>query len=103
MNLTNATPAHLTHGEQAMTTVNGSPSAQTNKTIRFRSANGITATWRFGKTREGKFKALSISKPRFGTRPLILDFLPFEMKDAVYNRHIVFDSLDAAELYARSL
>lgn len=73
------------------------------KTLRFKSSNGITATWRFGKTREGKFKAVSLSKPKLGTRPLISDFLPFAMMDAVYNRHIVFDSIDAAERYARSL
>jgi len=70
------------------------------KTLRFKSSCGVTLTWRIGKNREGKFRALSCGTPR---PHMPLDFLPFPIMDAVYNRHIAFNTLAEAETYVRSL
>lgn len=70
------------------------------KTLRVKASCGVTLTWRLGKNRDGKFKALSCGTPR---PKMPMDFLPFEVMDAVYNRSITFDTLAEAENYVRSL
>ena len=70
------------------------------KTLRLKASCGITLTWRISRNRDGKFKALSCGNPK-PTMPL--DFLPFAIMDAVYNRHTVFDTLDEAEQFVRGL
>lgn len=74
--------------------------APTKKTLRMKAKCGVTLTWRLGKTKDGKFKALSCGTPR---PHMPLDFLPFEIMDAVYNRNTTFDSLDEAERFVRGL
>lgn len=73
---------------------------KTHKTIRFKARCGITATWRLAKVKEG-FKVVAIGKAKVGRNPIPLDFAPFEIMDAVYNRHNVFPSTDACEAFAR--
>lgn len=71
-----------------------------NRALRCKASCGVTLTWRFGKTRDGKFKATSCGTPR---PPMPLDFLPFEIMDAIYNRNVSFDTLKDAQDYVRSL
>ena len=72
------------------------------KTLRCKSSSGITATWRIGQTREGKFKALSLGKTNVGRNPLPLAFVPFEMSNAVINGPS-FETEYEAECFIRSL
>jgi hypothetical protein len=55
------------------------------KTLRFKTSFGITASWRVGKGREGRFKVLGLSNAKVGRNPLPLDFVPFEMSNVVFN------------------
>jgi hypothetical protein len=82
-----------------MTEVATAP-AKERATIRCKASCGVTLTWRVGKNRDGKFKALSCGTPR---PHMPLDFLPFKVMDAVYNRHTVFETLDEAVRFVRSL
>jgi hypothetical protein len=72
------------------------------KTLRFKSSSGITATWRIGKNREGKFKALSLGNAKVDGNPLPLDFVPFEMSNAVINGPS-FETEYEAECFVREL
>lgn len=72
------------------------------KTLRFKSNSGITATWRIGQNREGKFKALSLGNAKAGRNPLPLDFVPFEMSNAVINGPS-FETEYEAERFVRGL
>ncbi len=72
------------------------------RTIRFKSRCGVTASWRIGLNRDGRFKALALSKPRIGRNPLPLDFVPFEMSDAVINGPS-FETEVEAVAYVRSI
>ncbi len=72
------------------------------KTLRVKSSSGITATWRIGRNLAGKFKALSLGKAKVGRNPLPLDFVPFEMSNAVINGP-AFETEDEAERFVRGL
>lgn len=74
-----------------------------HKTIRCKTKCGLTVTWRIGKARSGKFKALSLGKAKAGRDPVPLEFVPFELSNAVLGSGIEFATLDAAENYVRSL
>lgn len=73
------------------------------KTLRFKSnIAGITATWRIGKNRSGKFKVVSLGRPKIGRDPIPLAFIPFEMSNAVINSP-EFDTEIEAERFIRRL
>lgn len=72
------------------------------KTLRFKSSSGITATWRIRQTKEGKFKVASLSNAKVGRNPLPLDFVPFEMSNAVINGP-TFDTEIEAEVFIRGV
>lgn len=76
--------------------------ANDRKTIRVKSSFGITATWRLGRGKSGKFKAVGLSKAKVGKNPIPLDFVPFEMSNAVMNAP-EFNTLAEAENYVRSI
>ncbi len=71
-----------------------------DKKVRAKASNGVSYTWRIGKNRDDKFKALSVGKP---SNRMPMDFAPFDIMDAVMNRNIVFDTEAEAETYVRSL
>lgn len=72
------------------------------KTIRFKSSFGITASWRLGKNKAGRFKAMSLGNAKVGRNPMPLDFVPFEMSSAVINGP-AFGTMVEAENYVRSI
>jgi hypothetical protein len=77
----------------------GAPEREYRK-FRCKASDGFSYKWFVGKTKDGKFKPLSVGSPK---PPIPMDFAPFGVMDAVLNRSIVFDTLDEAERYARSL
>lgn len=69
--------------------------------IQCKTRGGISCRWTIGKTKDGKFKAISVRSARKG---LPTSFLPFEVMDAVLGAHSPrFDTLDGAEAYVRSI
>lgn len=70
------------------------------KTVRCKASNGVIYSWTIGKNRDGKFRALSVGKP---SPKMPMDFAPFQVMDAVLNRHTVFDTEAEAEHFVRSL
>lgn len=73
---------------------------KTFRNLQCKCQAGISCRWTIGKSKDGGFKALSVRSARKGFPSA---FLPFEIMDAVMNRNIRFDSMDAAEAYVRSL
>lgn len=80
-----------------------SVSEKEHKSFRCKSSTGYSCRWSVGKTSRGDYKAMSVGKAKVRGRPVLSDFLPFEIMDAVMNPHIRFDSLIDAEMYVRSL
>lgn len=72
------------------------------KKLRFKSSSGITATWGIGQNSEGKFKALTLGNAKVGRNPMPLDFVPFEMSNAVINGPS-FETEHEAECFVRGL
>ncbi len=73
-----------------------------SKIVRLKARCGITASWRIGKTKAGKFRAVGLSKARMGRNPIPLDFVPFEMSNAVMNGPS-FETEGEAEAFVRSI
>ena len=70
------------------------------KKLRCKSAHGVTYSWLIGKTRDGKFKPMSVGKP---SNRMPMDFAPFAIMDAVMNKSIYFETEAEAEIFVRSL
>lgn len=71
--------------------------------IRRKTKCGATVTIQGGKSGNGGFRILSIGKAKVGRDPIPLDFLPFEIMDAVYNKNISFDTEEECQNFAYSL
>jgi len=67
--------------------------------IRCRARCGDVFIWTIGQNKAGKWKAMSVGKPK-GTLPI--DFAPFEISNAVVNGP-AFETQDEAETFVRSL
>lgn len=72
------------------------------KKIRCKTQCGMSVKWRLGQARDGKWKAMGLSDAKMGSRPVPLDFVPFELSNAVINGPS-FDTIDQAEAFVRSL
>lgn len=74
---------------------------KTHRSIQCKCHAGISCRWHLGKTKDGKFKAMGV---RSATRRVPSAFLPFEVTNAVLGHGApLFDTLDQAENYVRSL
>lgn len=73
------------------------------RSFRCKAQCGLSIQWGVGKTRSGKYKALSAGKMKYGRSPVPSDFAPFEILDSVLGKGHEFDSIDEAERYVRSL
>jgi len=68
--------------------------------IRCKARDGRSYEWFVGINKDGKWKAVSVGKPR----PWMpMDFAPFPIMDAVMNTGTVFETRDEVETYIRSL
>lgn len=70
--------------------------------FRYKTRSGISCQFYCGKAKSGRYKILSIGKPRLGRDPIPIDFVPFEISNACINGPS-FDTLGEAERFARSL
>lgn len=72
------------------------------KSFRCKSSHGISCQWRIGQKPDGKWKAVGMGSAKVRNRPVPLDFVPFELSNAVMNGPS-FDTSAEAEQYVRSL
>lgn len=70
--------------------------------FRCKARCGLSCQWAVGKNKEGKWKAMSLGKVKQGRSPVPLDFVPFELSNAVLNGP-VFETQTEAEIYVRGL
>ncbi len=72
------------------------------KTLRCKSSHGLSCQWRIGEKPNGKWKAIGLGSVKRGGQSYPLDFVPFELSNAVMNGP-EFDSAAEAENFVRSL
>ncbi len=70
--------------------------------IRCKSRHGISCRWVIGPVKDGGYQILMMGKAKIRNQPIPLDFVPFELSNAVMNSP-TFKTLDDAEVYVRSL
>lgn len=70
--------------------------------FRCKAQCGLSCRWAVGKNSDGKWKAMSLGDVKNGRNPVPLDFIPFELSNAIFNGP-VFESQTEAEIYIRGL
>lgn len=80
------------------------PGEKKYRKFRCKAKCGVSCRWTIGQRVSGKWGVISMGNAKLGRNPMPLDFVPFELSNAVLGHgKPEFDTADECETYVRSL